>query len=146
MPSICSGTTARACVSLPLVKRKRRLRRLIRGRDRLLFAEQIQGKGIELFEAICSRDIEGIVAKHRLGPYAATPVTWFKVLNLTTLRSAAEKEYSTSSASASTFPLCEDVQTLPLWWADDHPQPLPLNMQDARNTPSFPTIRRSATT
>jgi len=81
MPSICCGTTARTCVSLPLVERKRRLRRLIRGRDRLLLAEHIQGEGIERFEAICSRDIEGIVAKHRLGPYAATPVTWFKVLN-----------------------------------------------------------------
>jgi bifunctional non-homologous end joining protein LigD len=66
---------------LPLVERKRRLRRLIEGRAGLLFAEQIQGSGIELFQAICIRDLEGIVAKHRLGPYAATPVTWFKILN-----------------------------------------------------------------
>lgn len=66
---------------LPLVERKRRLRRLIRGRAGLLFAEQIQGSGIELFQAICARDLEGIVAKHRLGPYEATPVTWYKVLN-----------------------------------------------------------------
>jgi hypothetical protein len=56
-------------------------RRLIKGRAGLLFAEQIQGSGVELFQAICARDLEGIVAKHRLGPYAATPVTWFKVLN-----------------------------------------------------------------
>jgi ATP-dependent DNA ligase len=66
---------------MPLVERKRRLRRLIRGHDRLLFAEQIQGSGVELFQAICARDLEGIVAKHRLGPYEAMPVTWFKVLN-----------------------------------------------------------------
>jgi bifunctional non-homologous end joining protein LigD len=66
---------------LPLVERKRRLRRLIQGRAGLLFAEQIQGDGIELFEAICTRDLEGIVAKHRLGPYEPRPVTWFKVLN-----------------------------------------------------------------
>jgi bifunctional non-homologous end joining protein LigD len=66
---------------LPLVERKRRLRRLVRGRDRLLFAEQIQGSGVELFQAICDRDLEGIVAKHRLGPYEPRPVTWFKVLN-----------------------------------------------------------------
>lgn len=66
---------------LPLVERKRRLRRLIKARAGLLFAEQIQGKGVELFQAICARDIEGIVAKHRLGPYEAKPVTWFKVLN-----------------------------------------------------------------
>ena len=66
---------------LPLVERKRRLRRLVRGRAGLLFAEQIQGSGVELFQAICARDLEGIVAKHRLGPYEARPVTWFKVLN-----------------------------------------------------------------
>ena len=66
---------------LPLVERKRRLRRLIRGHDRLLCADQIQGSGVELFQAICARDLEGIVAKHRLGPYEAKPVTWFKVLN-----------------------------------------------------------------
>ena len=66
---------------LPLIERKRRLRRLIKGRAGLLFAEQIQGSGVELFEAICARDLEGIVAKHRLGSYEQTPVTWFKVLN-----------------------------------------------------------------
>jgi len=65
----------------PLVERKRRLRRLIKGRAGLLFAEQIQGSGVELFKAICARDLEGIVAKHRLGPYEPRPVTWFKVLN-----------------------------------------------------------------
>lgn len=66
---------------LPLVERKRRLRRLIKGRAGLLFAEQIQRSGIELFQTICARDLEGTVAKHRLGPYEARPVTWFKILN-----------------------------------------------------------------
>jgi bifunctional non-homologous end joining protein LigD len=66
---------------LPLIERKRRLRRLIRGHERLLFADQIQGSGVELFQAICARDLEGLVAKHRLGPYEPMPVTWFKVLN-----------------------------------------------------------------
>jgi ATP-dependent DNA ligase len=65
----------------PHILRPQRRRRLVKGHDRLLFAEQIQGSGIELFKAICARDLEGIVAKHRLGPYDATPVTWFKVLN-----------------------------------------------------------------
>jgi bifunctional non-homologous end joining protein LigD len=66
---------------LPLVERKRRLRRLIKGHAELLFADQIQGSGTELYKAICARDLEGIVAKHRVGPYEARPVTWFKVLN-----------------------------------------------------------------
>jgi bifunctional non-homologous end joining protein LigD len=77
---------------LPLVERKRRLRRLVRGRAGLLFAEQIQGSGVELFQAICARDIEGIVCKHRLGPYAATPVTWFKVLNPAYTQKRGRKE------------------------------------------------------
>lgn len=67
--------------SLPLIERKRRLRRLVKGHEGLLYAEQIQDQGMALFEAICAKDLEGMVAKHRLGPYAATPVTWFKVLN-----------------------------------------------------------------
>jgi bifunctional non-homologous end joining protein LigD len=66
---------------LPLVERRRSLRRLIRGHERLLFAQPIQGSGVELFQAVCARDLEGIVAKHRLGPYEALPVTWFKILN-----------------------------------------------------------------
>ena len=65
---------------LPLVERKRSLRRLIRGHERLLFAQPIQGSGVELFQAICARDLEGVVAKHRLGPYEPMPMTWFKIL------------------------------------------------------------------
>jgi bifunctional non-homologous end joining protein LigD len=41
----CDGEDLRA---LPLVECKRRLRRLIKGRPGLLFAEQIQGSGVEL--------------------------------------------------------------------------------------------------
>jgi ATP-dependent DNA ligase len=74
----CNGEDLRP---VPLVERKRRLRRLIKGRAGLLFAEQIQESGVELFQAICARDLEGIVAKHRPGPYKQTPVTRFKILN-----------------------------------------------------------------
>ena len=66
---------------LPLLERKARLHRLIRGRERLLFADHVEAKGVELFQAICTRDLEGIVAKHRLGPYAGSPQTWFKIIN-----------------------------------------------------------------
>jgi hypothetical protein len=34
-----------------------------------------------IFEAVCQKDCEGSVAKHRLAPYASKPQTWFKVLN-----------------------------------------------------------------
>jgi bifunctional non-homologous end joining protein LigD len=76
----------------PLIERKRRLRRLIRGQKRLLFADQIPGSGVELFQAICARDLEGIVAKHRLGPYDAMPMTWFKILNPNYSQARGRKE------------------------------------------------------
>jgi hypothetical protein len=66
---------------LPSLERKRRLQRLVKGHAGLLYAEHIEGSGVELFQAVCARDLEGIVVKHRLGPYEPTPVTWFKVLN-----------------------------------------------------------------
>ena len=57
--------------SLPLIERKRRLHELVqRGRcDAIIYAQHIEDRGIGLFEEICSRDLEGIVAKRKLGIY-----------------------------------------------------------------------------
>lgn len=38
-------------------------------------------RGLELFDAVCQKDLEGIVAKHRLAPYVSKPQTPFKILN-----------------------------------------------------------------
>src|ERR1700739_1117127 len=46
-----------------------------------MFAEHVVAKGVDLFTLICELDLEGIVAKHKAGPYTATPVTWLKILN-----------------------------------------------------------------
>jgi bifunctional non-homologous end joining protein LigD len=73
-----NGEDVRGC---PLMERKRRLRQLIRGQNRILHAEHIPAKGVDLFRAICDKDLEGIVCKHRLAPYSAKPQSWFKVLN-----------------------------------------------------------------
>jgi bifunctional non-homologous end joining protein LigD len=67
--------------SLPLLERKRKLQRLVKGHAGLLYAEQIETNGTSLFRAICDKDLEGIVCKHRLAPYTTTPPLWFKVLN-----------------------------------------------------------------
>jgi bifunctional non-homologous end joining protein LigD len=67
--------------SLGLMERKRILRRAIHGHDRILSAAHVERRGVGLFEVVCQKDCEGIVAKHKLAPYAATPATWFKVLN-----------------------------------------------------------------
>jgi bifunctional non-homologous end joining protein LigD len=68
---------------LPLIERKRRLRRLIQASrcSRALFADHVEAHGTDLFQAICERDCEGIIAKHKLAPYASSPQSWFKVLN-----------------------------------------------------------------
>ena len=36
---------------------------------------------MDFFRAICDRDCEGIVAKHKVAPYTNKPQSWFKVLN-----------------------------------------------------------------
>jgi ATP-dependent DNA ligase len=66
---------------LGLLERKRILRKIIRGHDRILYAAHVERRGLKLFEAVCQKDCEGIVAKHRLAPYVGKPQTWFKILN-----------------------------------------------------------------
>jgi bifunctional non-homologous end joining protein LigD len=65
---------------LPLIERKRRLRRVIRASRNpgLLYADHVERYGVKLFSAICQRDCEGIVAKHKLATYG---VGWYKILN-----------------------------------------------------------------
>ena len=36
---------------------------------------------MDFFRAICERDCEGILAKHKLAPYTSKPQSWFKFLN-----------------------------------------------------------------
>jgi len=67
---------------LPLLERKRMLRRLIsqRKHGRVKFARGIRARGRGLFREICRLDLEGIVAKHRSGLYL--PGTkWIKIKN-----------------------------------------------------------------
>jgi len=59
---------------LPLIERKGLLRELLQhsGCERIVYAQHVEGHGIGFFEAICRRDLEGIVAKHRRGIYKRT--------------------------------------------------------------------------
>ena len=45
--------------ALPLMERKRRLRRVIGHRAGLLYAEHVEHRGLALFRAICEKDLEG---------------------------------------------------------------------------------------
>ena len=76
-----NGTDVR---KLPLVKRKRLLRRIVPKRSRaILYAKHVDGRGRNLFAEICSQDLEGIVAKKKASVYDPTiPVSpWVKIKN-----------------------------------------------------------------
>ena len=58
---------------LPLLERKRRLRRLVRRRPSMLrYAEHVGRRKCDLFRVICDRDMEGDVAKLAHAPYVVT--------------------------------------------------------------------------
>jgi bifunctional non-homologous end joining protein LigD len=67
----------------PLFDRKERLQRLVQGArcERLLYAQHIEGCGKRFFEEICGRDLEGIVAKRKLGAYKDDANGWRKIKN-----------------------------------------------------------------
>ena len=67
----------------PLIERKKRLARLVKssGCKRLLYAQHIEREGKRFFAEICSRDLEGIVAKRRLSIYKDDGTGWLKIKN-----------------------------------------------------------------
>jgi ATP-dependent DNA ligase len=67
---------------LPLIERKKYLHKLImKSRpERIIYAQHISGRGVALYQEICERDLEGIVAKRRDSVYSSTGV-WYKILN-----------------------------------------------------------------
>src|SRR5215469_8868844 len=69
----------------PLIERKKRLARLVQAAKcpRLLYAQHIEQRGKSLFAEICARDLEGIVAKRKLGIYKDDGNSWLKVKNRT---------------------------------------------------------------
>ena len=97
----------------PLIERKRLLRNLINPScERLLYVDHIDGAGIDLYDAACQHDLEGIVAKWKYGQYyfgdeqppdrrlslhasnpaAASRLTWLKVKNPTYTQTAGRDE------------------------------------------------------
>ena len=65
--------------SLPLVERKRHLRRIVPAQQSaLLYADHIEQSGAEFFRIACEPDLEDVVAKHRDGAYAER---WYKIRN-----------------------------------------------------------------
>ena len=66
---------------VPLIERKKKLLKLIeRSRcSEILYAQHIECNGKLLFEEVCERNLEGMVAKRRMGAY--TEHGWLKIKN-----------------------------------------------------------------
>ncbi len=66
-----------------LTERKAKLQAIIPLQPlRVLLCDYVEESGEELFNAICSRDLKGVVAKWKLGKYVSDPETsWIKVKN-----------------------------------------------------------------
>jgi bifunctional non-homologous end joining protein LigD len=67
----------------PLLERKETLRALIRSSTctRILYAQHIERFGKRFFKEICSRDLEGIVAKRKRSVYRNDGIGWIKIKN-----------------------------------------------------------------
>jgi len=69
----------------PLTECKARLCELVRRSrcPRLLYAQHVEGAGKELFHEISRCDLEGIVAKRKVGMYREDRPDWLKIKNRT---------------------------------------------------------------
>jgi bifunctional non-homologous end joining protein LigD len=70
--------------SLPLMERKRALRKVVPAHSGfLIYVDHVEGEGERLFRLVCERDLEGIVAKHRLSRYTVEDGNpgWVKIRN-----------------------------------------------------------------
>lgn len=67
---------------LPLIERKEKLRALIdkSGLPDVICGKYVEGRGVDLFNEVVRRNLEGVVAKRRTGTYA-TVSGWLKIKN-----------------------------------------------------------------
>jgi bifunctional non-homologous end joining protein LigD len=77
---------------LPLTQRKKRLERLIPASvGALNRVPCFENDGLELFEATCRLDLEGIVAKRKADPYGPE-TAWYKIKNPSYTQSEGRSE------------------------------------------------------
>jgi bifunctional non-homologous end joining protein LigD len=67
---------------LPLVNRKAILRRVVPMQPApVRYADHFEGRGVDLFQAVCAMDLEGIVAKRKDDLYTPAETSWVKIKN-----------------------------------------------------------------
>jgi len=98
-----------------LIDRKQELRRLLArlpADSRLKYVDHIEGSGTALFQQVREMDLEGIVAKHKLGPYVTDreSSTWFKIRN---------REYSQMQGREKLFERERHSEPVPGWHSCD---------------------------
>ena len=83
------------------MERKRRLREIVpRAPSSLLYVDLVVGTGLDLFEAACRNDLEGIVAKRTDARYAPEEPTWVKIKNRTYGQIEGRREFVREKAAA----------------------------------------------
>jgi bifunctional non-homologous end joining protein LigD len=67
---------------LPLVERKQKLRAILDKSELpdVICGKYIKGRGVDLFNEVCQRNLEGVVAKRKSGTYS-TISGWLKIKN-----------------------------------------------------------------
>jgi len=81
----------------PLLDRKKRLEKLVRKSGlRLMYAQHVHGEGKDLFLEICRNDLEGVVAKRKIGIYKDDGNSWLKIKNPTYSQAVGRHELLTS--------------------------------------------------
>ena len=78
---------------LPLVERKLKLREIL-DKSRLpdvICGKYVEGRGIDLFNEVCRRNLEGVVAKRKTGTYS-TISGWLKIKNPNYTQSEQRRE------------------------------------------------------
>jgi bifunctional non-homologous end joining protein LigD len=67
---------------LPLIERKSMLRALVPPQPSpVLYVDHVAESGTALFQAVCKRDVEGVVAKLAAGLYTPEETSWVKIKN-----------------------------------------------------------------
>ena len=94
---------------LPLLDRKRRLQKLLKGKRSVLYVEHVTGFGKKLFQAACALDLEGIVCKPAESVYtcSADETSWVKIKNPSYSQAVGRDEMFDPEAEPSPWRGCE---------------------------------------
>jgi bifunctional non-homologous end joining protein LigD len=70
-----------SCLNVPLYRRKEMIEGIIEKSSRMIISRPFSGSGIKMFEEVCRRDLEGIVAKRFDSPYliGRRSENWLKI-------------------------------------------------------------------